>query len=168
MYALPATPKTRLSLASAAILLSLSLAFIPLSALEHTRCIQPSATLELYFTVTIPLGVIQCDTLWRFHNSRIVAAVFTAMLGVRLLALLAEAQGKRRGFRSSYKEALPECTGGIFSMLTLFWVFPLLRKGYAISLSLRDLYPLQAEMASRTLLNSVGSKWTNGLFGLFK
>ncbi|KAF3763943.1 putative ATP-binding cassette transporter [Cryphonectria parasitica EP155] len=159
LYAVPGTPKTRLSLASSVILFLAALAFIPLSALEHTRSVRPSTLLEAYYALTFFLGIIHCHTLWLIRGSNAIAGVVTTTLVVRFLALMAETQSKRRILLNPYQDVSPDGTGGLISMLTLSWLLPLLRTGFSSSLSIRNLYHLHPDMRAETLLFKILRQW---------
>lgn len=148
-------------MASSTILFLAALVFIPLSWLEHTRSLRPSAILEIYFALSIPLGIIQCKTLWMIRGFKPIAVIFTVMLVTRLIALLAESQGKRRILLSPYRNVPPDGTNGVFGLLSIAWLFPLMRRGFTSTLSLQNLLQLNKEMASKTLLESTSQQWNS-------
>jgi ATP-binding cassette subfamily C (CFTR/MRP) protein 1 len=70
------------------------LAIYPMSYLEQTRSVRPSALLEVYLLISLVLDIPQARTLFLRHSDVPIAAVFTASIFAKLMLWLLEAQAK--------------------------------------------------------------------------
>lgn len=155
-------PRTRASLAAAIVYLLSTIVFMCLSELEHTRSPRPSHILTGYFFLSCLLDIIRARTLWMINDATLGAALFTATLIIRALALFLESSPKARSLKPEYKDTPPESTNGIFSLFLLWWLNPLLRLGSREDLSLESLLRLATNMSPRLLLKDTSSRWARG------
>lgn len=88
--------------------------------------------------------------------------MFTVTLLARLMVLALESSQKRRALKAPYKGSPPESTNGIFSLLLLGCLNPLLGIGYKENLSVRRLFGLRSSMSADVLLEETSARWGSG------
>lgn len=126
---------------------------------EHTKSVRPSTIICIYLFVSSAFDAVQCRTLWLLNDSDGLAALFTAMLGVKLIMFIQEIQGKRNILRAAWQQLSPEATSGIFSRGLFWWVNGLMKKGYNTLLSVEGLYATDESLKSVWLLKKLNSLW---------
>ena len=122
-----------------------------LSFFEHSRSLRSSALLNSYLFFTLLFDAVQCRTLWLVANGSALTWLFTAAIGVKVVVLMLEAQGKSRWILSDDKERSPEETAGVFNLSVFFWLKELIGQGSRKVLSLDDLYPLDDKLTAEGL-----------------
>ncbi|EHK46031.1 multidrug resistance-associated protein [Trichoderma atroviride IMI 206040] len=143
-----------LFISSAALdVVAISLA-LPLSFLEHARSPRPSMLLSSYLWLSLLFDIVRTRSFWLLavtHTEHAFAAVFTAAVGVKAVAFLAESQTKTRWIQWDTASHSPEETAGFFGLAAFSWVWKLFAIGRQKVLSLEDLFSLDRHMASDTL-----------------
>lgn len=140
--------KTRASIPNSIISLLGSLALLALSLVEHQRSIRPSLIVEFYLFLTLLFDVARVRTLWLQGYNSSIAAVTTVHLVIKIFLLLIEAINKKKILRDGTKIGSPEATSGLLGKSIFLWLNPLLRAGFARSLSINDLLPLDKHIKS--------------------
>lgn len=79
---------------------------------------------------------------------------------VKLMLLWVEAVGKRRVLRAEWQRQSPEATSGLWAKLLFWWLNPIFLTGFARSLSLEDLLPLDKHLTSDYLYHTLQKAWT--------
>ncbi|CAH0020515.1 unnamed protein product [Clonostachys rhizophaga] len=121
-----------------------------LSWLAHSRCPRPSFTLTIFLFLTFLLDLAQSRTLLTISPSSWgIGYIFSIATGVKALALLLESYPKT--WASGLKQPSPEPTLGIFSLMTYYWLSPLIRLGSRKLLGITDLYNLDPPMTFKQL-----------------
>ncbi|KAH8122202.1 multidrug resistance-associated protein [Trichoderma asperelloides] len=127
---------------------------LPLSFLEHARSPRPSMLLSGYLILSLIFDVVRTRSFWLLATTRTesaFAAVFTAAVGVKVVAFLAESQTKTRWIQWDATAHSPEETTGFFGLVVFSWLWKLFAIGRKKVLTLDDLFPLDQHMASDTL-----------------
>ncbi|RDL30478.1 Uncharacterized protein BP5553_10356 [Venustampulla echinocandica] len=148
IWAKPSTPKTRLTLATAALSVAVSLISVPLSHLEHKRSIRPSSILIVSLLFSTLFDIARTRTLWNITGNATISIMFSITLGVKVVLLSLEALGKRVLLKPLYKDAPSETTTGIIGQSMFWWLNPLLRRGYKVLISMDDLMTLDDDFVT--------------------
>lgn len=133
-----------------------------LSWLEHVRSICPSFIVEVYLFLSVLLNSARTRTLWMLGSYTSIPALFTASMGIQSLMVIFEATEKRSILKMPAKYISKETTSGTYSRSVFFWLTSLLFNGYRSLLSLHDLYPLEARLASEPLSSTLETSWNGG------
>ncbi|KAH7319081.1 putative ATP-binding cassette transporter [Rhexocercosporidium sp. MPI-PUGE-AT-0058] len=142
LWVLDSETRTRASLASTAINLVVDLEVPFLSYLEHVRSIKPSSVLTVFLLLSILLDLPQARTLYLQHDKNAIAALFSAIIGLKLVLLLLEVQNKRSYLRNPYKSLGREPTSGILNRSFFWWINGLFVTGYRGLITFDDLESL--------------------------
>ncbi|RAL02582.1 P-loop containing nucleoside triphosphate hydrolase protein [Aspergillus ibericus CBS 121593] len=130
LWSLPRAPRTNVSIPSAAVSLTSTLALLILSHYEHTRSLRPSTLICLYLIATTLFNIVQVRTLWLIRPLDFRLAVTASLaLGIRTLLLISEARGKKSSFRSKDDHFSPEIGTGIFGRSVYWWLNQLFLSG---------------------------------------
>jgi hypothetical protein len=160
LWCLPQFLVTKISVASATVGMISTLALLLLSRYDHARSMKPSSLICLHLLWSIIFEIAQVRTLWLFHPiSYSLAATVTAALVVRSLLLVLEMSENRETLRPQYCRISPENFTGIFSQSTYWWLNGLFMSGFRGELSLDDLYPLDEELLTRSLISRRDHQW---------
>ncbi|KAL7925630.1 multidrug resistance-associated protein [Trichoderma austrokoningii] len=127
---------------------------LPLSFIEHARSPRPSMLLSSYLILTTLFDIVRTRSFWLLAETRIeddFAAVFTAAVGVKAVAFLAESQIKTRWIQWDASSHSPEETIGFFGLAAYSWLWELFAIGRKKVLTLDDLMSLDRHLASDTL-----------------
>ena len=151
----------RTARAADAICLAAALLLCLLSPFEHLRTVRPSALLLTYLFFTILLDAVYVRTLWLTGYS--TAPVATACIAAKAALLVAEAPSKRWSLTAEHAARGREELSGIFSKTLFLWLLELLRLGNGKVLSLQDLYPLEDELLTGTLVARFDKSWKEGM-----
>ena len=151
--------RQRTSVAAAVISLADALVIGVLSFFEHSRSLRSSALLNSYLFFTLLFDTVQCRTLWLVARGSAITWLFTAAIGVKVVVLMLEAQGKSRWMHPDDKERSPEETAGVFNLSVFFWLKELIGQGSRKVLSLDDLYPLDENLAAEGLQIEFWKQW---------
>ena len=147
LWALPTTPKTNASLASASLSTLLAIGLGCLSYREHFRNVRPSKTLSLYFFFSVLLDIPRSRTLFvvsGLHEA--IPITFLVCMLSRVLMVSLEAVEKRRWIRQQYLEGSPETTAGPFNRALLVWLNQLFLLGSRKTLIMEDLFAAERAM----------------------
>lgn len=142
-----------------------SLIFCLLSYAEHVHSVQPSLLLNGYLFVTLLFDVARARTLWLRHYNRyndVIAIVFTASVGLKVVILLLEAIEKRRILQQKYKAYPPEAISGLYNKGFFWWLNSLFRRGFSKLLFIEDLFTLDKHLAAEYLQEKLQGAWDKG------
>ncbi|PWY88146.1 P-loop containing nucleoside triphosphate hydrolase protein [Aspergillus heteromorphus CBS 117.55] len=107
-------------------------ALLALSSYEHTRSVAPSAIIALYLVVTTPLDLFRAQMpLFRDTPAEVIATVGLVAVALKVGLIFSEASSKRHLLLAEYRHLSPEATSGPYSRATLWWINPLLGRGYS-------------------------------------
>lgn len=119
-----------------------------LSYLEHHRSLRTSLLLNSYLLITTIFSIVRTRTTWLVYGVQPFSILFTIATAVILGLAILEAIPKSRWLKSSYEGASPEKTSGLYSLLSMSWVNPLLVLGNAKILDTSDLYLLDSDLSA--------------------
>lgn len=160
LWCLPQFRVTKISVASATVGMISTLALLLLSHYDHARSLKPSSLICLYLLGSIIFEIAQVRTLWLFHPIRYsLAATVTAALVVRCLLLVLETSENRDTLSPQHGRISPESFTGIFGQSTYWWLNRLFISGFRDELSLDDLYPLDEELLTKSLISRGDQQW---------
>lgn len=138
LWALPTTsaPRTRLTLAAAALNFIVVFPLSALSYFEHAFRVAPSFIIELYLLLTVLFDVVRVRTLWLMpasaHTS--IAAAETVTLAVKIALAVVEAARKDQLVFPSVKEKhTKEQLAGFYGRSMFFWLGATLWNGLSHS-----------------------------------
>lgn len=151
---------TSATLAAAAINLAAALVICVLSPMEHLKSLRPSTLISTFLFFTIIFDAAWIRTLWLTNKD--VAPVASACIGLKVVLLVVEAQGKGGSLLMKFDTYGRDETSGIFSKSLFLWLIELLRVGYGKVLSVTDLYPLDDALISTTLAKNFAEPWETG------
>jgi hypothetical protein len=152
LHSLSSSLRTSTTVAESALAFIASLGLCLLSRLEHLRSIRPSPIINGYILLTLIFDIARVRTLFLNSDNRSIAGVFSSMIGVKVMVLLAEAVEKRKLLLGPYRDLSPEETSGIYSKSFFFWLNQLMTSGFQRVLQNHDLYPIDSYMSSSILL----------------
>lgn len=167
---------TRIFIASSVVNLVAALAMVMISYTDHNRSPRPSILLNTYLFLTLLFDIAQSRTLFLLSESTpeiTYSAVFTTSLAVKIIILFLETKSKNKWITWDRDEHSPEETSSIFSLGVLSWLNSIFLQGYRSTLSMDDLYPLDAALHSKQLhdkflANMDYSKLKGDSYGLVK
>lgn len=134
-----------------------------LSWLEHERSARPSFVLSTYYIFSVLFDVARTRTLWMASSSRIIPAVFTSTMALRVAMLAVESFGKAGILAAPFKGSLPkEAMSGTISRSVFFWLFAILNVGYKRQIGLEDLDTLDECMTADSVHRKMGKAWAAG------
>ena len=153
--------RPHVSLASAALSVLVAVSLGILSHLEHVRSIKPSFIINLYLVVTVLFDAVRVRTQWLLgaNENRVLAAVTTSSLTLKLVILVLEATEKRSFLPASYKQVSFENTSGLISRSSFWWLKSLLMSGHKTVLSLHDLPIIHEKLNSAHLADRLQAAW---------
>ncbi|OQE34379.1 hypothetical protein PENCOP_c018G04493 [Penicillium coprophilum] len=160
LHVLNSSLRTSITVAESALAFIASLGLYLLSQLEHLRSIRPSPIINGYILLTLLFDIARVRTLFLNSNDKSIAGVFSSMIGVKVMVLLAEAVEKRKLLLGPYRDMSPEETSGIYSKSFFFWLNQLMKTGFQRILQNRDLYPIDNEMSSSVLQHRMKDAWS--------
>ncbi|OAG06384.1 P-loop containing nucleoside triphosphate hydrolase protein [Paraphaeosphaeria sporulosa] len=132
----------------------------PLSYLEHTRAIRPSALLNIYLFVTLFFDAAVLRTLWLMPSlASSICEIYTALFAIKVALMFLEAQEKAK--YDDAKEINPEAFSGIYSQGLFWWLNKLIWAGAKHLLSPADLYSVSSDMTSEVLGSNLWDRWTD-------
>lgn len=118
-----------------------------LSYLEHYRSFRTSILLNSYFVITMILNVIRTRTIWLVHGKQPYSILFTVATTVLAALVFLEAMPKLRWLKST-QDTSQEETSGLYSLLFMSWVNPLLKLGNRKIMGNADLYTLDSRLSA--------------------
>ncbi|KAH8900794.1 P-loop containing nucleoside triphosphate hydrolase protein [Thozetella sp. PMI_491] len=158
LWSLPSTLRTDIAIPSAVVSLLSAIVIGAVSHYEHTRSLRPSTLLIAFLNLTTIFDVAIARTLWLSMGEYRLAAIFTALLAVKVSLLLLEAR-KKSGMRLAGKKLPTEAFSSIYSRSFFWWINPLFFKGLRNILTLEDLDDLEKELSSSVLAPKMSTAW---------
>ncbi|XMA18333.1 hypothetical protein WAI453_011124 [Rhynchosporium graminicola] len=135
------------------------IALASFSLIHHPRSVQPTVNIQLYLLLTLFLDVARLRTRWMLRETT-VASASSAMCGFKMLLLFVESLPKQSHcIISGGRATSPEGFSGFFGKSLLLWLNPLFLRGYRRKLIVDDLYPIDDELASAKLTESLSGAW---------
>lgn len=156
------TPKTRASVATAAVYLIACLCFAPLSHLEHCRSLRSSLLLNWYLILSIPFDSARARTLWNIHYSSSITVPFLLSIAFKIIILLLQELNKARFVFPSEGDFAPEETAGVFSRSLFLWLNRLIYTGYSNILLVETLPRVDRQLQADHLWTSFIDGWKDG------
>jgi len=158
LWALPSTPRNRVSLA-AAILAILDATFIAiLQYLEHFRSKRPSLLLTGYLALSILLDLAQVRSLF-LQGLPALGSLSAAVLGLKFALLFLEEGPKRRFLEEKNHHLSAEETSGLGNRSVFWWLNTLFVQGFRNLLQTGDLGNIDGKFDSRALLERLSASW---------
>ena len=122
-----------------------------------------------YLFVTLPLDIVRSRTMWLGNQPQAVSILFTTAIVAKSVILILESISKSHNYNWDKNNAgrSPEETSGFLSLIFLTWLLPVMGRGYRHPLATEDLYPLDKQLCSKSLLaktQAEGSNWDYGKF----
>lgn len=151
--------QTRAATSAAVVRVLTAMMIVILSRMEHSRSIRPSLVLNTYLFFSLLFDITQARTLYLLQDDASKASVFSSTLGIKVVLLLLEAQGKTSYLREPYRNLSPETTSGIWSQSSFWWLNDLIITGFWKLLSINDLYELDVELRSEKLCEAMHIAW---------
>lgn len=152
---------TRVSIATAALVVIASIAACLLQWLEHERSLRPSFVLSTYFFLSILLDLPRARTLWMLGSYRLIPILYICSLAMKAVTLSLESWEKR-DILISGKDYSFEATSGTLSRSVFWWLMPIFREGFKRNLTLDDMYPLDEKLRAEELHHSLETAWNKG------
>lgn len=155
---------TRVSLAESCMRLADALVICVLSLAEYPRTVRPSTILCVYLALSAVFDAVQIRTLWLLgDDSRLVAALSSASLAIKLTILTFESQGKQSLLKDPYNKLGPEDLSGIFSRVSFWWLNSLLWRGFKTVLVPAELFQTDSQLDTNSLHQRFQHAWNTGL-----
>ncbi|OJJ96437.1 hypothetical protein ASPACDRAFT_54364 [Aspergillus aculeatus ATCC 16872] len=151
--------RTPATLPQSAVTFVASLGLCLLSRLEHARSVRPSAIINGYILLTLVFDTARVRSLFRASAASSLSGVFSSVIAVKVMVLLAEAVEKRQILLPPYRGLSPEETSGIYSRSFFFWLNQLMISGFHGDLRNEDLYPIDKDMSSQFLQQRIKNAW---------
>lgn len=160
VWCLQRTEANRISISSAVLSFANSILCFWLSYLEHSKSLQPSSILNIYFFFTLFFDGVQTRTLWLNGYSGLICGIFTTSFATKAVILILEAWEKTPYLAISGEDWSPEETSGIFNRSVFYWLNRILLLGYRKVISPEDLYPLDKQIDSSRLHAHFEKYWS--------
>jgi ATP-binding cassette, subfamily C (CFTR/MRP), member 1 len=161
IWALPYTPRTRTSLAAAALAVVASIGLPLLSHLEHLYSIQPSFLLNLSLSLSLLFDIVRVRTLWLAQYPTI-AAIYTASIVLKLVWFYLESKNKKAFFINRTRQYGTEETRGLYSRSFFWWINQLFFSGFKGDLTVESLPDLDQALSSGEVHRAVIGRWVLG------
>ncbi|RDW82931.1 cyclic peptide transporter [Coleophoma crateriformis] len=159
LYAANSSVRTPSSLTAAVLAVLDALGLLLLSHAEHFRSLRPSDITNTYLFITLLFDIARTRTLWIQHAPKPIAAVFSAMLAVKLSVAITEAVEKRGILLLPYRHVSPEATSGIYSRAFFWWLNKIMMVGFRRVIRDEDLFPLEDDLSSIVLKRQAETSW---------
>ncbi|KAL2198275.1 P-loop containing nucleoside triphosphate hydrolase protein [Corynascus similis CBS 632.67] len=164
LWALPGStaPRTKLTLAAAAVNVVVVIPLSVLSYFEHAFRVAPSFIIELYLLLTLLFDIVRVRTLWLMPTTSHtqLAAAETVALVVKVILSLAEAAKKDQLVFPDVKEKYTkEQLSGFYGRSMFFWLGSTLWNGYTRYLVPSDLYGPRDDEAAELLRERFRAQW---------
>lgn len=154
-------PITEVAIASSVLGFLGAVAISFLSVAEYQRTIRPSRTTTTYLLGSILADCVFVRTLYirNYYGIPIIAAITSALLACKLVYLLLESWPKTRYLMPMNPTPGRVDVAGPFSRAFMWWLNPMLVRGYSHILSLDDVYPLDHDLYSEVLREQMEICW---------
>ncbi|RDW71574.1 cyclic peptide transporter [Coleophoma cylindrospora] len=159
LYAANSSVRTPSALTAAVLAVLDALALLLLSHAEHFRSLRPSDITNTYLFITLLFDIARTRTLWIQHAPKPIAAVFSAMLAVKLSVAITEAVEKRGMLLPPYRHVSPEATSGIYSRAFFWWLNKIMTVGFRRVIRDEDLFPIEDDLSSIVLKRQAETLW---------
>ncbi|KAL1867848.1 hypothetical protein Daus18300_006123 [Diaporthe australafricana] len=136
----------KVKLASAILSVIISPVMACLSCLEHNRSLRTSLLFNSYLFIATILGIIRTRTTWLVYGHQPYSVWLTIATAATAGLATLEAMPKSGWLNSTHEDTSPEETSGLYSLLSMSWVIPLLVLGNRKILDTGDLYPLGSQL----------------------
>jgi ATP-binding cassette subfamily C (CFTR/MRP) protein 1 len=153
------SPVTAVAVAAAALGLLSAVAISLLAVTEYQRTIRPSRTTTTYLLGAILADCVIIRTLYIRDYVPNVAAVTSATAACKIVILLLESWPKTRYLKPMSQTPGRVDVAGPFSRAFMWWLGPMLVRGYSHILSLADVYPLDHDLYSEKLRERMEQCW---------
>lgn len=161
VWFLPHAPRTRASLAAAALAFFSSVGLLFLSHWEHVFSVYPSNILNIALSVSHLFDVVRVRSLWLASNTAI-AGLYTASIVLKMIWFYFESQSKRTYFLNQREQYGDEEVHGLYSRTFFWWVNSYLCLGFKRILSVDDLPHLDRTISSDILHRQLIRRCTQG------
>ncbi|KAL2134935.1 hypothetical protein VTI74DRAFT_10342 [Chaetomium olivicolor] len=166
LWALPGTtaPRTRLTLAAAALNFVITMPLSVLSYFEHGFRVAPSFIIEMYLLLTLLFDVVRVRTLWLMPPSAHVsiAAAETAALAVKVVLAVVEAARKDAlVFPDVREKHTAEQLSGFYGRSMFFWLGSTLWNGFTRYLVPSDLSGPRDDESAELLRERFRANWAH-------
>lgn len=151
--------RTVASVPSATLTFAVSLAFVALLHVEHTRSPRPSTLICIYLLFSTIFDGVLVRTIFLSGQDTSIAAVICCTIGFKLLLLWLEATNKTSYLRPSLKSLSPEATAGVIDWTFLWWLNHIFVVGYQKLMTMEDLYAVPQDMETSILGERLHDCW---------
>lgn len=146
-------------LASAALSALVSPAMAWLSYLEQTRSRRTSILINSYLIVELVLGIIRCRTILLVSGLQPYAILFIVATAMTATIAILETTPKGYCQKTRLEKSPPEVTSGLYSLLFMSWLSPLILLGNSKILDTEDLYLLDSDLSADTQSRNFQMTW---------
>ncbi|KAF9890446.1 hypothetical protein FE257_005851 [Aspergillus nanangensis] len=151
-------PKTRATIATAALSAAASISLIGLSYLQHSRSPRPSTLLTLFLALSVALDAIRARTIWAVQP-KLIFIIFVLGLASDLAKFLLECREVPRYPSDPPKVPPKESTANVFNRSLFWWLNPLLFRGFKNVLEVENLTSIDERVNSDTDGDTFARKW---------
>ena len=134
-----------------------------LSYLEFSRSVRPPIIIDLYLFLAVLFDAVRVRSWWFASHSPTAAALSGLVLGTRMVLLFSESQGKAKYLTPCSRITTREERSGVWGLLLLTWVLPVLQRGLLNPLGLEDIPPVDQSLIAERLIGRLLSSWKNGM-----
>lgn len=159
-YVSPAAASIKTAIPSQVMAVAVIIGLSGLSMVEHLRCPKSSDGINVYLFFTIAIDAMQVRTLWLRLDSLKLAIAATSCLALKVILLIAEAQGKNKYLFEKYQTLAPESSSGVFARRCFWWLNSMLVRGYNIMIRTDQLEDIKEDFASIQLLEMFQHKYS--------
>jgi ATP-binding cassette, subfamily C (CFTR/MRP), member 1 len=163
LWTLPSSPRSSISIVSAAFGVVEAIGIGSLSTVEHNHSAHPSTILSIYLLFSTVFGAARSRTLWLIRSDLKLSLVFTLSTSVKAILLVLESKEKRRHLQHDIVDCTAEATSGIYSRITFWWLNPLLVKGFKSKISVDDLSHVSVHLQRKSSLLDVEANAKKGV-----
>lgn len=149
--------EAQLASAILAVIASTSMAY--LSYLEHHRSLRTSLLLNSYILIITLVNIIRTRTAWLVHGEQPDYILLTVTTAASATLIILEAIPKNRWLKSTHEGTSPEEASGLYSLLLMLWVTPLLKLGNKKILDTKDLYSLDSQLSADIQSGDFQKQW---------
>jgi hypothetical protein len=139
-----------------AVNLAAAIAIVPLSYLEHSRSVRPSAVLEVYLVFSSLFELPHVRTLFLIDSGSSLGSILLADICCKVALLALEGQRKTSYLRLQYQPLSPESLSGIIDRSLLWWLNGVFSAQY---LDFLDQYQLDPALATEKVGKKLQNAW---------
>lgn len=136
--------------------LAAGISIVPLSYIEHSRSVRPSAVLEVYLIISTLLDLRQVRTVFPIEPKSHISAVLLTDICCKVALLALEARGKTSYLRAQYQTLSPESLSGVINSSFLWWLKGIFSAQY---LDFFDRYHLDPALATESAGKEMQTAW---------